>query len=394
MGSEDKKFESYFHRAHHLVEELVSTYGKNLSLDENGEFNTFLKENHLSGELVDRLTSAEIHREYYDRLAQEDQEKNLALLLERMREKKPKQKKLRIWYRVAASVAATVAFVFCLISGQKEEKYDDWYSQVVTEQYTQPTLILENDSSLILADYAREAIVNRDYEIEKLQENTLKYTTTGQSGSLRYNKLIVPRKYTYTVKFSDGTEVILNAGSILRYPVDFAGDKREVELVGEAFFKVAKSDKPFLVRMGENNITVYGTQFNVYSRENHDLEIVLVEGSIGFKAGNQKEIKLRPSQMVVRQLENGEIRVKEVNPRDYIMWVENMFVFKGQTLGRIMSELSIWYGVQIKVRPDQENTKLTLITNKDNSLDEVFKFITEITGVEIIKIGNMEYRTE
>ena len=394
MGSEDKKFESYFHRAHHLVEELVSTYGKNLSLDENGEFNTFLKENHLSGELVDRLTSAEIHREYYDRLAQEDQEKNLALLLERMREKKPKQKKLRIWYRVAASVAATVAFVFCLISGQKEEKYDDWYSQVVTEQYTQPTLILENDSSLILADYAREAIVNRDYEIEKLQENTLKYTTTGQSGSLRYNKLIVPRKYTYTLKFSDGTEVILNAGSILRYPVDFAGDKREVELVGEAFFKVAKSDKPFLVRMGENNITVYGTQFNVYSRENHDLEIVLVEGSIGFKAGNQKEIKLRPSQMVVRQLENGEIRVKEVNPRDYIMWVENMFVFKGQTLGRIMSELSIWYGVQIKVRPDQENTKLTLITNKDNSLDEVFKFITEITGVEIIKIGNMEYKTE
>ncbi len=394
MGSEDKKFESYFHRAHHLAEELLSTYGKNLSLDENGEFNTFLKENHLSGKLVDRLTSAEIHREYYDRLAQEDQEKNLALLLERMREKKPKQKKLRIWYRVAASVAATVAFVFWLISEQKEEKYDDWYSQVVTEQYTQPTLILENDSSLILADYAREAIVNRDYEIEKLQENTLKYTTTGQSGSLRYNKLIVPRKYTYTLKFSDGTEVILNAGSILRYPVDFAGDKREVELVGEAFFKVAKSDKPFLVRMGENNITVYGTQFNVYSRENHDLEIVLVEGSIGFKAGNQKEIKIRPSQMVVRQFENGEIRVKEVNPKDYIMWVENMFVFKGQTLGRIMSELSIWYGVQIKVRPDQENTKLTLITNKDNSLDEVFKFITEITGVEIIKIGNMEYRTE
>ena len=394
MGSEDKKFESYFHRAHHLAEELLSTYGKNLSLDENGEFNTFLKENHLSGKLVDRLTSAEIHREYYDRLAQEDQEKNLALLLERMREKKPKQKKLRIWYRVAASVAATVAFVFWLISEQKEEKYDDWYSQVVTEQYTQPTLILENDSSLILADYAREAIVNRDYEIEKLQENMLKYTTTGQSGSLRYNKLIVPRKYTYTLKFSDGTEVILNAGSILRYPVDFAGDKREVELVGEAFFKVAKSDKPFLVRMGENNITVYGTQFNVYSRENHDLEIVLVEGSIGFKAGNQKEIKIRPSQMVVRQFENGEIRVKEVNPKDYIMWVENMFVFKGQTLGRIMSELSIWYGVQIKVRPDQENTKLTLITNKDNSLDEVFKFITEITGVEIIKIGNMEYRTE
>lgn len=41
MGSEDKKFESYFHRAHHLVEELVSTYGKNLSLDENGSSTLF-----------------------------------------------------------------------------------------------------------------------------------------------------------------------------------------------------------------------------------------------------------------------------------------------------------------------------------------------------------------
>ena len=103
--------------------------------------------------------------------------------------------------------------------------------------------------------------------------------------------------------------------------------------------------------MGENNITVYGTQFNVYSRENHDLEIVLVEGSIGFKAGNQKEIKLRPSQMVVRQLENGEIRVKEVNPRDYIMWVENMFVFKGQTLDELCR--NCLYGTGYRLRFDR-----------------------------------------
>ena len=394
MGSEDKEFKYYFHRAHHLAEKLLSTYDKNLSLEENREFNAFLKENHLSGELIDRLTSAEIHREYYDRLTQEDQEKNLALLFERMREKKPRQKKFRIWYRIAASAAAVVAFVFWFIPGQKEEKHDDWYSQVVTKQYTQPTLILENDSSLVLVDHTREDIVAQDYEIEKSQENTLKYTMTGQGGALRYNKLIVPRKYTYALKLSDGTEVILNAGSMLRYPVNFATDKREVELIGEAFFKVAKSDKTFLVRMGENHLKVYGTQFNVYSRENRNIEIVLVEGSIGFKADSREEIRLRPSQMVVCHPGSGEIQVKEVNPKDYTMWLENMFVFKEQTLERIMSELSVWYGIQIEIRPDLENTRLTLIMNKDNSLDEVFKFITEITNIKIIKTGNMEYKTE
>lgn len=394
MKSEDKKFESYFHQAHHLTEELLATYNQNLSLEENEEINTFLKESHFSEELINRLTSAEVHREYYDRLAQEDQEKNLDLLLEQIKKEKPKREKIRIWYRVASAVAAVIAVVFWVISGQQLEEHKPGYVQSLIEQYTQPTLILENDSSLTLADHVTEAIVNQDYEIEKSQGNILKYTTNGQSGSLRYNKLVVPRKYTYTLKFGDGTEVILNAGSMLRYPVNFASDKREVELTGEAFFKVAKSDKPFLVRMGKNNITVYGTQFNVHSRENSDLEIVLVEGSIGFKTGEREEIRLKPSQMVVCQSKTGEIQVKEVNPEDYTMWMENMFVFKEQTLGRILSELSVWYGVQIKIKPELKNTKLTLITNKDNVPDEIFKFITEITNIKINKTGNMEYKTE
>ena len=63
MKLEDKEFEDYYHRAHHLTNELLSTYNNNLSLEENKEVDTFLKENHLSGELIDRLTSSEIHRE-------------------------------------------------------------------------------------------------------------------------------------------------------------------------------------------------------------------------------------------------------------------------------------------------------------------------------------------
>ena len=56
MKLEDKEFEDYYHRAHHLTNELLSTYNNNLSLEENKEVDTFLKENHLSGELIDRLT--------------------------------------------------------------------------------------------------------------------------------------------------------------------------------------------------------------------------------------------------------------------------------------------------------------------------------------------------
>ena len=86
--------------------------------------------------------------------------------------------------------------------------------------------------------------------------------------------------------------------------------------------------------------------------------------------------------------------MKEINPKDYIMWMENMFVFKGQTLERILSEVSIWYGVQIDIQVDVKDMKLTLITNKDNSLEDILKFITKITNIKITKTGDMEYKTE
>lgn len=51
---------------------------------------------------------------------------------------------------------------------------------------------------------------------------------------------------TTSVELPDGTEVVLNSSSSLRYPSRFADDKREVKLVGEAFFSVAKDERSSL----------------------------------------------------------------------------------------------------------------------------------------------------
>ena len=66
------------------------------------------------------------------------------------------------------------------------------------------------------------------------------------------------------VLLEDGTRVWLNADSKLVYPEQFAKDKREVSLVGEAYFEVKKDiSKPFMVQADEMNIRVTGTSFNV-----------------------------------------------------------------------------------------------------------------------------------
>lgn len=62
----------------------------------------------------------------------------------------------------------------------------------------------------------------------------------------------------------DGSKVWLNAGSKLRYSLQFNQAIREVYLEGEAFFDVSKNkNKPFLVKTTDVTIKVLGTAFNV-----------------------------------------------------------------------------------------------------------------------------------
>lgn len=64
------------------------------------------------------------------------------------------------------------------------------------------------------------------------------------------------------LSLSDGSVVILQPGSALQYPAQFGVDKREVYLIGAAFFEVVKNPKqPFLVYANELVTKVLGTSF-------------------------------------------------------------------------------------------------------------------------------------
>lgn len=58
------------------------------------------------------------------------------------------------------------------------------------------------------------------------------------------------------IKLDDGTKVWVNAETKLKYPVVFVGDRREVVLEGEAFFDVAKNEKPFIVKTSFGDVWV------------------------------------------------------------------------------------------------------------------------------------------
>lgn len=76
----------------------------------------------------------------------------------------------------------------------------------------------------------------------------------------------------------DGSQIILNACSKLEYPSQFIGDKREVQLVGEAYFKVQSNpEQPFLIQTSDFQVEVLGTEFNVKSYAHDQIQSVEVE---------------------------------------------------------------------------------------------------------------------
>lgn len=74
----------------------------------------------------------------------------------------------------------------------------------------------------------------------------------------------VPRGGEYRMVLADGTRVMLNAETRLRFPEAFGDGERRVFLEGEAYFEVAKErERPFWVDFREGTVRVLGTQFNV-----------------------------------------------------------------------------------------------------------------------------------
>lgn len=179
----------------------------------------------------------------------------------------------------------------------------------------------------------------------------ISYRRSGQSEeqarTLIYNRIEVPRGGEFHLTLADGTHVWLNADTRLDYPVEFAGDVREVRLQGEAYFEVEKdAARPFVVKAGAIRLQVYGTAFDFNAYDTASLYAVLVNGSIALQAGTAaQEVKLLPGQMGTVDPAAGTVRVEKVDVRPYIAWKDNDMVFENERLESIMRKVERWYDV-------------------------------------------------
>ncbi len=203
----------------------------------------------------------------------------------------------------------------------------------------------ETAAILTLAD-GRQIDVREKGEkaMTRLLDSIAQVAPQDRDGSIAYQTLTIPAGGEFHCFLPDGTEVWINSQSSLRFPEAFTATERRVYLQGEAFFDVKKdADIPFVVSMSQGDITVFGTRFNITDYADQPLSAVLVEGSIGFCAENGQPVRLQPSQRITYDRDNGNINIETVDTSIYTAWVEQRFVFRGQTLEEIMNTLARWY---------------------------------------------------
>lgn len=262
-------------------------------------------------------------------------------------------------------------------------------------QWTRPQEVIETPTEVVV--FAADA-GNRDVTLatDKGQQWSLAtadtdtaFQETGitvENGKLDYEQvkaapemhtLSTPRCTDYYFVLEDGTEVWLNAESSLRYPNRFDGTRREVELKGEAFFKVAQDTaRPFVVTAGEIVTEVLGTEFNVRTYEREDSHVTLLAGSVKVRGEGEKEgVVIRPGEDA-RWRGDGTFEVKEVDTDNYYLWTEGYFYFDNEPLVEIARELGRWYNADVAFEnPNAMSYRLHFLAEREQSVEEVLELL-------------------
>lgn len=202
-----------------------------------------------------------------------------------------------------------------------------------------------------------------------------------------------PKGCEYPLTFSDGTKVLLNAETKIRYPVKFPKDIREVEISGEAYFDVVKdANRPFIVKVGETKIRVLGTSFNVKAYDNeYRIATTLVTGKVKVSYKNEEAI-ITPGRQAVVDKNNGKISVKKVDLNLYTSWRKGIYCFKDERVEDVMRTLQRWYNINVFYLDEKsKNVRLGGILKKYNEIGPIIDMLRKTNLVIVKKEGNDIY---
>lgn len=186
-----------------------------------------------------------------------------------------------------------------------------------------------------------------------------------------------PKGTKENIVLEDGSTIILNAASTVRYPEHFNGTHRDIYLLeGEAWFDAAPgAENSFNVHAGNVTTTALGTTFNIraYALE-HQITVALLSGKVKVSTSSQPAVILQPSEQASYDLHSLQLLTTKFDTETVTGWQKGHLIFKDASYEQVRMGIENRYGVTIINQSNK--TDWTYTGNfKDETLANVIETI-------------------
>jgi ferric-dicitrate binding protein FerR (iron transport regulator) len=219
------------------------------------------------------------------------------------------------------------------------------------------------------------------------------------SGLLGYNLLIEPDVYSadldnLKVVLSDKSEVILQKGAKLTVEKSFQSRTRDVNLKGDAVFKISKSkEHPFIVHGNGYDTKVYGTIFKIV-QSGKTFTVDLYEGKVSvIKRDNPSQsFVLRPDETFSNMGTTQVATVTRTSKTEKV-YVQPSLTFNECPLGKVVEVIEKTYKIKLIVSDQEKNSNIT-ISSKNSPAEALLEAIAVQLNLNLKKNNDYTFQLE
>jgi len=194
---------------------------------------------------------------------------------------------------------------------------------------------------------------------------------------------------TLATVLEDGSVVYLSEQTSLRYPEQFAGDKREVALQGDAFFEIKKqAERPFFIDTDLARVEVTGTSFKIKSNAAIPFLLSVREGEVRVTRKNSHQtLTAKAGETVLYDSEQLQLTKIETGFDEYFQRI----LFKDEYLTDVAAVINRHAdSIQLFVAPDIDNrVNFTYVEHSD--IAEIAEVICQALNLQHTRQGHTIY---
>lgn len=218
------------------------------------------------------------------------------------------------------------------------------------------------------------------------------FTQTKEDIPLAYTSVSADNGQISKVLLPDSSVIWINSGSTIKYNNRFSTSNRDIELVGEAFFKVHKNKQlPLIVNSQNLNVEVLGTEFSVISYPEEALiQVVLEEGKVELSSDLNKSFsqEMKPGEMAIFDKKKNTLSLMTVNTELYTSWKDGTINVYNLPLSELVIKLERRFNQKFLVDEAIKDMPYTF-TIKNEDLHSVLHVMERITPIDAIQKGNV-----